>query len=277
MMSMCCWPTSMPVSDPDLENKAAEMLVTKTATITLGQRQARRGISRLPLWLAVLAALFSTATMGAEKKGDSDIVQTLNKAQGMLRQLSQQKAELEARTADLEKQIEDAKKTMEEQTKQLAAKVKEIQVLQADVKHKADIVTVLEKNNGILKNNNEILKTNLEKLKQQYGEQNQALQEQARRLSTELTANQQDNALLVHAVKERSEWIEKCTRQNGQLIKINKDILDHFRDKSFWESLQDAEPLTGIASVAKENKIEDYRYRLNDLRVTPWKDKETGY
>lgn len=253
------------------------MLVTKTGTPTMGQGQARRGISRLPLWLAVAAALFSSATLGAEKKGDSDIVQTLNKAQGMLRQLSQEKAELEAKTAEMEKELADAKKNLEEQGKQLATKLKELQVVQADVKHKADIVTVLEKNNGILKNNNEILKANIEKLKQQYGEQVQTLQEQSRRVAADLTANQQDNALLVHAVKERSEWIEKCTQQNGQLIKINKDILDHFRDKSFWDSLQDAEPLTGIASVAKENKIEDYRYQLNDLRVTPWKDKETGY
>jgi hypothetical protein len=25
--------------------------------------------------------------------------------------------------------------------------------------------------------------------------------------------------------------------------------------------------------VAKENKLEEYRYKLNDLRVTPWNDQ----
>lgn len=230
-----------------------------------------------PLGLVLSAMLISGAVTGAEKKGGSDIVQTLNKAQGMLRQLSQEKAELEAKTASMEKELADTKKSLEEQGKQLETSNKQFQALQAEVKHKADIVAALEKNNEILKNNNEILKTNIEKLKQQFGEQNQAFQEQSRRLSGELSANQQDNALLVRAVKERSDWIGKCTQLNGKLIKTNKEILENYRNKSFWESLNEADIVTGIGAVAKENKLEEYRYKLNDLRVTPWTDKESGY
>jgi septal ring factor EnvC (AmiA/AmiB activator) len=249
------------------------MHMMKSSRISVGSQALRCGFSQVPVFLSLLAVIIASDALGAEKKGGSDIVQTLNKAQGMLRQLSQEKAELEAKTASLEKELADTKKTLEDRGKQLETRAKELQVMQVEVKHKADTLAALEKNNGILKNNNEILKTHLEKLKQQYGEQNQALQEQSRRLSAELTASQQDNALLVRAVKERAEWIDKCTKRNGQLIKTNKDILDHVRDKSFWESLQEAEPLTGIASVAKENKLEEYRYKLNDLRVTPWNDQ----
>lgn len=245
----------------------------------MGMRKQGRGNANplLAFGLLLSAAVLSGPLTGAEKKGGSDIVQTLNKAQGMLRQLSQEKAALEAQKATVEKELADTKKALEEQGKQLETGNKQLLALQADVKHKADIIAALEKNNGILKNNNEILKTNIEKLKEQFGEQNQALQEQARRLSSELSANQQDNALLVRAVKERSTWIDKCTELNGKLVKTNKAILDNYRDQSFWDTLKEAEPLTGIGAVAKENKLEEYRYKLNDLRVTPWSDKEGEY
>lgn len=226
--------------------------------------------------LIVLLCLGWGAPAHAVPKGDADVVATLRKAQGMLRQLSQEKAELEARSAELEKNLEDTRKSLEAQTSQLDARLKEIQTLQADVKRRADTMAILEKNNEILKSNNE-------KIKQQYGEQLkaareqiQALSQQGRELAAALNDNQQDNATLVMAVKERTAWIDKCAQNNNQLIKANKDILENFQNQDFWDKLKDVEPLTGIGSVAKENRIEAFRYKLNDLKVTPWADGANG-
>lgn len=232
----------------------------------------RRGLGSL----IVLLCLGWGSPALAVPKGDADVVATLRKAQGMLRQLSQEKAELEARAAELEKNLEETKQSLEAQTSQLDARLKEIQALQADVKRRADTMAILEKNNEILKSNNE-------KIKQQFGEQLkaareqiQSLSQQGRELSAALNDNQQDNALLVMAVKERTAWIDKCARNNNQLIKANKDILENFQNQDFWEKLKDVEPLTGIGSVAKENRIEAFRYKLNDLKVTPWSEEQAA-
>ena len=240
----------------------------------------------------------------AAPKGDPDIVKTLNKAQGMIRQLSQEKAELEGKLAPMQKELDDTKRALEEKSKQMEAKAKELQArdrdlqaLQVDVKRKGDQIAahernadIFKKNNEILKKNNEILKENTEEIKAQAHKlkeelvgkletakgQMQEVRQQAQQLEQELNANQQDNQLLVAAVKERSEWIDKCGRKNADLVKANKQMLDNIGNQSFWDTLKEAEPFTGIGRVEKENKMEGYRYKLNDLRVTPWDGGTTG-
>jgi peptidoglycan hydrolase CwlO-like protein len=266
--------------------------------------QTAMKLSRHGALLTIIMGLVITPIGLAAPKGDADIVKTLNKAQGMIRQLSQEKAELEAKLAPLQKELDDTKRALEDKSKQMEAKTKELQAkdrelqaLQVDVKRKGDVIAVHEKNadvfkknNEILKKNNEILKENTEEIKAQAHKlkeelvgqletaksQTQEVREQAQQLEQELNANQQDNQLLVGAVKERSEWIDKCTRKNGDLVKANKQMLDNIGNQSFWDTLKEAEPFTGIGRVEKENKMESYRYKLNDLRVTPWDGGTTG-
>ncbi len=200
----------------------------------------------------------------AAPKGDQDIVKTLTKAQGMIRQLSQEKMELEARLAPMQKELDDTKLALDEQSKLAAAKVKELELAQLDLQRKADIIAAHAKNAEVYKKNIEILKQSGEKLK-----------EELQQLNQELAATQQDNTLLVGAVNERTDWIGRCIQKNSDLIKTNKEMLDNFGNQNFWDALKEAEPLTGIGAVAKENKLESYRYNLNSLRVTPW-EGDTG-
>ena len=210
--------------------------------------------------LVVLATLLLTGeTAIAAPKGDQDIVKTLNKAQGMIRQLSEEKMALEAQLGPMQKELEETKHALEEQSKLAADKTQELQKAQADIQRKAEVIAAHMKNAEVYKNNIEILKQNLQK----------AI-DQGQKLNQELAVTQQDNSLLVGAVKERSEWIDKCTKNNSELIRVNKEMIDNFGNQNFWDALQEAEPITGIASVAKENKLEGYRYNLNSLRVTPW-------
>jgi peptidoglycan hydrolase CwlO-like protein len=216
-----------------------------------------------------ISFLMAGETLAAPKgDGDSDIVKTLNKAQGMLRQLSQEKTALESKVAEMQKSLDDT-------TAQLAAKSAENQKLQTDFKQQSASLLVQQKNNQILTKNNEILKGNADKLREQLA-QGQELLVQARnqgaQLSGELRTSLSDNELLVNAVKERTEWIQKTTDKNNQLVRSYREVLENFRNRSFLDTLAEAEPITGIASVAKENKIEEYRYKLNALKITPWQD-----
>ena len=249
------------------------------------------------LLLTIMTGFLVVPIALAAPKGDPDIVKTLNKAQGMIRQLSQEKAELEGKLAPMQKELDDTKHALEAKTKEMQARDRDLQALQVDVKRKGDLIAaheknadIFKKNNEILKKNNEILKENTEEIKAQAQKlkeelvgqletakgQMQEVRQQAQQLEQELNANQQDNQLLVAAVKERSEWIDKCGRKNTDLVKANKQMLDNIGNQSFWDTLKEAEPFTGIGRVEKENKMEGYRYKLNDLRVTPWDGGTTG-
>lgn len=76
-----------------------------------------------------------------------------------------------------------------------------------------------------------------------------------------------DIQLLHNAVQERETWINDCQAKNGALYKVNSELLDHYRKKSVWSALKQREPVTGIGSVRVENVVQDYQFRLEDLRT----------
>lgn len=194
--------------------------------------------------------------------GDADIVQTLKKAQGMLRQLSQEKTELEAKLMGVEKELEDSKKLLD-------TKTKEAEAMANDIKQKEAVVLALQKNNEILKSNNE-------KIKQQYGAQLEQARNRINALDEQLQLTSRDNTLLVGAVKERAVWMEACAKNNKELVEVNATMLENFQNQGFWESVKNVEPLTGITTVAKESLAEKFRYKLDDLKVTQWQDPNSS-
>ncbi|CAI8844076.1 conserved protein of unknown function [Methylococcus capsulatus] len=199
-----------------------------------------------------LCSLLWMAPVSAEKpKGDDGVVQTLRKAQGMLRQLSQDKIELEARNALLEKQLAEQSATI----KALEGKAAKLEPLEGELKK---------------------ISTARQSLEQQLGGQTSrlhALAEQQKKVLAELQRYRKDNQLLVEAVKERTRWIEDCTVKNRSLVRANEEILEKLGDSSLLDKLVESEPFTGIAAVEKENAVQDFHYKIEDLQVTPWKEE----
>ena len=206
-------------------------------------------------WVLVWCGLAWSGLAAAEPPkggGDAAIIQTLRKAQGMLRQLSQEKADLEAKNAALE-----------EQRKALEAKLRQLEPLQSEVKQaKAGLESLQSRN---------------EALQQQLSGQATRLQGAAdaqRKLGSELERYRRDNRLLVNAVNERTRWIEECTGKNAALVRANREIVEKLSHRSFWDSLKQAEPFTGVGAVAAENAAQEFHYKLDDLEVTPWKEPQ---
>jgi chromosome segregation ATPase len=202
--------------------------------------------------LALWASLLTVSPAWAEApKGDPAGQQALKKAQGMLRQLSQEKTALEAE-----------KTALEEKLKKLEQEVKKIEPLENEVeRHKASLET--------LKGSNDTLETQLQ------GERTRQKQllEKQHDIVTKAKQIQSDNQLLVHAVKEREEWIAECGEKNRGMHAVNQELLGRYRDKSFWEKAKELEPFTGIGQVKAENTQQDYKFRLEDLQITAWKEK----
>lgn len=202
----------------------------------------------LLLTLLVSGAVHAEAPKGG---GDAEIVATLKKAQGMLRQLSQEKADLEAKLAAAEKELAEKKKLSEDKTK-------EAEGLQNALKQKEPVLTALQSNNDVLKTNNDRFRGKLGTVIQQ------------------LRDAKKDNILLVNAVKERTQWIDQCTQKNKEFVKLYGKMLEEYQEPDFLENLKTLEPLTGITKVAKENQAQDYRYKLSDLKITPWVEPVSG-
>ncbi|CAL1239701.1 hypothetical protein [Candidatus Methylocalor cossyra] len=203
--------------------------------------------------LAVAALLWASLPGGAvaqAPKSDAAIVQTLRKAQGMLRQLSQEKADLEAKNAALDERV-----------KALEARVRQLEPLEGQVKQQKLNLEALQGSNAALQQR---ISGDAERLR--------ALGERQRQLGAELEKYRRDNRLLVDAVKERGRWIEQCAGKNRSLLEVNRELLKKYRDKGFWDEFKAVEPFTGIGAVAEENAVQDFRYKLEDLEITPWRE-----
>jgi DNA repair exonuclease SbcCD ATPase subunit len=197
--------------------------------------------------------LVANATLAEPPKGGGDaaVLQTLRKAQGMLRELGQQKADLEAKNAELESKL-----------KALEAKANQVEPLQSQLQQMKASLDTLQGS-----------KTALE---QQITGQTARLQtaaEQQQKTSGQLAKVQRDNLLLVNAVKERVQWIIGCADKNKSLVRTNREIIERLGgSKSLWDTFKEAEPLTGLGAIEKENAAQDFHYKLDDLEITPWQE-----
>lgn len=206
---------------------------------------------KLALWL--MTGLMLPVTNGyaqaAKQSGAAD--QALRKAQGMLRQLTQEKAALTSENAALQAQVDE----LQNQVKQLEPLQGEVERYRAGVESLQSAASALQTQLGKSRSREQDL---LNKQRQ--------IVEQARKI-------QSDNQLLVAAVKEREQWIAECSEKNANLVETNEQLVEKYQDKGFWQRLGELEPFTGIASVETENIVESYQFKLEDLTVTPYRSE----
>ena len=201
--------------------------------------------------IAILA-LATGITAQAEPK-TSDGGAAIKKAQGLIRQLSQEKSALEAEKNALLTE----KNQLADKLKETETVVKKLEPLQAEVeRYKTGLETV---------------KTGLESQLGQERQRQQALLEKHNAVVGKANAIFADNQLLVQAVQERETWIKECGEHNQALRQANLDILARYKEKGLFQQLVELEPFTGIGQIQTETVAEDYRYKLQQLKITPFK------
>lgn len=219
----------------------------------MAKQQPWRWIYVPPLCLLLLLAGIETS--GAEPKAAAPGGDAIKKAQGLIRQLSQEKQALEAEKAAWLNE----KAGLEAKLKSLEAAVAQLAPLQGEVAR--------------YKNGLEAVKTSLESQLSQQRQREQALVQKHNDVVAKARAIRDDNQLLVQAVQEREQWIGQCGQLNQQLRELNQKVVEQYEQKGLWQQLAELEPLTGIAKVDSQNRAEAYRYQLQQLKVTPF---ETG-
>lgn len=212
---------------------------------------------KTPTWiylpcLILLVMLAGIESGRAEPKAAAPGGEAIKKAQGMIRQLSQEKYALEVeKTAWLTE-----KATLDAKLKGLETAVSRLQPLQAEVER--------------YKSGLEAVRSNLEAQLGQQRQREQALLQKHNEVVSKARDIRDDNGLLVQAVKEREGWIAQCTSINQQLRNANLEILKQYKDKNLLQQLAELDPLTGIGQVQTETVAEEYRYKLQQLKITPF-------
>jgi len=203
--------------------------------------------------LVLFALLLASIEDGrADAKAPSGGDAMLKKAQGMIRQLSQEKTALEAeKTAWL-----NDKSALDAKVQALTAAVEKLLPLQAEVER--------------YKSGLEAVRANLEAQLGQERQSRQALLAKHNDVVAKARDIQSDNQLLVQAVQEREQWIADCTTRNRAMQTANQEILAKYQEKGVWQQLAELEPVTGIARVETESVVEGYQYKLQQLKITPF-------
>lgn len=191
--------------------------------------------------LAVVAVLFCVFSNSWPQQ-ESAAERAMRKAQGLLRQLASEKKALELKNSEMVFELE---KASAEIAKQQAALAEQHKVNQA-----------FAENNAILV---ERVQSDHEKMQDMIGKY-QAKQ-------AELALYQHDHALLKKAVVERDQWMAQCRQNNTSLLDAGKELLRRYDEKSLWDAFVGQEPLLGIARVDQEVQEQEYRFKLEDLKV----------
>ncbi len=188
--------------------------------------------------LCVSAFALVTTLSTAAHAQDANAQRALQKAQFMLKQVSNDKDKLQSQVAALQQ-------TVDQLTRELAA-----------TKSGAA---------GSLQKTEEKYSSAIAQWKQRDAETNTALAAAREQLKQQLAQRQTLEASLQRQVQNFSI----CYENNRRLYDINHELLDRYENKGFGDVLKQREPFTGVAKVDLENLVQDYRYRLDDLKIEP--------
>ncbi len=213
--------------------------------------------------LFVLATtLWQSETYAEVAPKQSDAAQqALKKAQGVLRQLNEEKAVIEAE----KKTLSDEKTALQMQVEKLETALKQLAPLQAEI-------TLQKSAADSLRNSNGALNSQLSRSQANERDLNKKLQGTV----AQAKLIQGDNQRLVSAVQERERWIGRCGEKNRDVIAAANELSAKYQSKSAWATLSEIEPFTGIGNVDTQNTVQNYQFKLDDLNVTPFEKEVTA-
>ncbi len=170
----------------------------------------------------------------------------VRKLQYMLRQVSEEKASLEADNGKLKADLT----TETKKKKELQSKLDKLEKrLTSSEGTNLKLVSRIKQDNERMKKMIAMYKETVVRLRKE----------------------NQDNQLLVNAVTERNQWMDQCKSKNSEMYTLNIELMKRYRNKDFTEDALEKEPITGLVAVQLENQEQKYRFRLQDLQTIKFK------
>ena len=208
--------------------------------------QRNRFISTLLLTGALVTLLPATAQQAADP---AQLQEALNRAQGLLRQLSQQRTQLEA---DLIKRQTELVKT----EKSLAREKRDREELEIELE-------LANRNQRSTSGKLERTEARLAKVEARLQEVVDKYKELA---ALHRSTVQEKDSLEINLADTQAN-LDDARVRNEDLFQANSELIDRLTSKGRWDDLLQREPLTGIKHVEMENVAQEYRFRNEDQRL----------
>jgi chromosome segregation ATPase len=204
-------------------------------------------LSRMTLGAVSLLLAFG-AVAQVQRSGDANarVVQ-------QLQQLTAEKAAAQAENAKLKTEVDNLKAQLTKATSALSASEQRAKQVAAGTSAK-EAAAMQEINDALSRS-----RSQTQELLGKYRETAQALKD------VEI-----DRSQLRAQASTQERDLKTCVDRNAGMYLLTDEILRKVEDRGVWSSLTEKEPFTKISRTRLENLIDDYRYRVDELRV---KDK----
>ena len=204
--------------------------------------------------------LASTLIAGAQAQEPSRERELLRRAQSALQRSEQDKAKLQEDKARLEgeKAGLDAKLKAAQRTRRELAVAR---------KKEADQQKALDESHQ----QTEAAKAKIAELQGQLEKMAGALhqsEEQGRQLAAQVKDLDQKLAQQREIIARQTQIVQACDEKNAKLVEVTNELLAKYKQKGVWDAIAQQEPFTGIKEVQIQNLLQDYRDKVEGLRVS---------
>ena len=195
----------------------------------------------LTLSLIITAALITTITHAQTQRSGNDVTRVMQQ----LQQVTAEKTRLQSENDAMKKQLEEMKAKLG--------------------KAGAD-QTMVQTQKRELEASNARQKESTDALEQLRGKM-QELIAKFRETATQLQTVEADRQQLKVTLDTRQRDYNACVDRNVGLYFLNDEILHRLEDRSWWDRTSEHEPFTRIARTRLDNLVDEYRDRVEELRV----------
>lgn len=200
----------------------------------------------------VLLVTCLTGTANVAQAADpQQTQQALMKAQGLLKQIAQQKAAAEAELAKLRGELAGKDKALQRTESEVEAQKTELAQSAASLSAASSRASALDGN--LARTKDRLAKTE-DKLREVAG-----MYKDTRAKLNQTEAERQSLEEQLAATRKELADAEK---KNLALYEVNTELLAQYRGKTVWDAIKQREPLTGIRDVSVENQVQDYEDRM---------------
>ncbi len=232
--------------------RSASMSGSSTSMRSSDARDAiHDGVAMIPnsgksrLAVACLAVLAASTALGQAQRSGNDGARVMQQ----LQQVTAERTTLQADNDRLQKELDTAK-----------AELTRLQAEQGGLQRRAQSA---EAATAKLNSSTAASGETLERTRAQLQELVARFRETTDQLRTaELERSEARNLL---GTRERD--LKVCIDRNVGLYELNSEMLHHLEDRGFWGRAAEQERITGIVRARLDNLIDDYRYRVEELRV----------
>ncbi len=166
-----------------------------------------------------------------------------------LQQLAAERTALQAENAKLKDQVADLKKKLDQATTEDATATARAKELEAAAAHGAE--STKENADALAKSRSQMLE----------------LVTRFRETAENLKTVETDRNTLRGTLEARDRDYKLCVDHNIGLYGVGREALDRLERRGFWSKVRESEPFTQIARARLDNLIDDYRQRMDELRL----------